>query len=384
MRNFKYIDLFAGIGGFHQAMKNLGGECVFASEIDSFASKTYETNYKIAPHGDITKISEDDIPVHDVLCAGFPCQTFSKAGGQRGMEDTRGTLFFDIARILKKHKTKYIILENVRNLVSHDNGKTWDIITKTLKDLGYRLTSKPILLSPHNLGIPQLRERVVIVGIHDPENTGTPLIMPQLDVYSKKENSIYDILQKQRVKDKYYLSESEVELLKLWDEFYKGIEEEVIGFPVWLDYLKITPNKKYPEWKKNIILKNNRLYKNNKLFIDTWLRKYNNLEGYNSTSRKFEWQAGNSIKSLFDGVIQLRPSGIRVKRPDCFPALVAMVQIPIIGKYKRRLTIREAARLQSFPDSFKPDTDDFQAYKQFGNAVNVKVIEKMAEILFNL
>ena len=125
---FTFIDLFAGIGGFHLAMEELGGKCVFASEIDPDAITTYEQNIGMTPAGDITKIAATDIPPHDVLCAGFPCQPFSKAGKQEGFEDeTKGTLFFDIERILLHHHTKYIILENVRNLVSHDNGNTFTL-----------------------------------------------------------------------------------------------------------------------------------------------------------------------------------------------------------------------------------------------------------------
>lgn len=139
-----------------------------------------------------------------------------------------------------------------------------------------------------------------------------------------------------------------------------------------------------PNWKQEFVKKNNQLYINNKEFIDEWSKKYNNLTDFTPTQKKFEWQAGDSIKSVWDGLIQFRPSGIRVKKPNCFPALVALVQIPIIGKYKRRLTVREAARLQSFPDSFIPNKNDQQAYKQFGNAVNVEVIKYMAEKLFEI
>ncbi len=126
------------------------------------------------------------------------------------------------------------------------------------------------------------------------------------------------------------------------------------------------------------------MYFNNRTFIDEWLKKYNNLADFTPTQRKMEWQAGDSIESVWDAVIQFRPSGIRVKKPTCFPALVAIVQVPIIGKYKRRLTVREAARLQSFPESFKPNADDHQAYKQFGNAVNVEVIKLAAQKLFEI
>lgn len=384
-KKFKFIDLFAGIGGFHQAMEQLGGECVFASEIDKYAIESYKENYGIDSDINIRDIDEKDIPQHDVLCAGFPCQTFSKAGKQEGFKDeTKGTLFFEIERILKHHKTKYIILENVRNLVSHNSGNTWKTIYNHLTKLGYRLTKEPIIISPHQLGIPQLRERVVILGIYDPENTNKNLEIELPELIKKDDNDIASILETKKVSSKYYISDYEKMVLTAWDEFYKGIKETVIGFPIWAVYFNgFTKTEDLPKWKLDFINKNINLYKNNKEFIDEWLKKYNYLKDFSPTHKKMEWQAGDSIKSLWDGLIQFRPSGIRVKKPTCFPALVAMVQIPIIGKYKRRLTVREAARLQSFPDSFIPNQNDQQAYKQFGNAVNVDVIKTMAEKLFN-
>lgn len=386
MKKFKFIDLFSGIGGFHQAMEQLGGTCVLASDIDKYAIESYKENYNINSDINIRDIKVEDIPKHDVLCAGFPCQTFSKAGKQKGFKDeTKGTLFFEIERILAHHKTKYIILENVRNLVSHDHGNTWKTIYSHLKNLGYRLTPEPLILSPHQLGVPQLRERVVILGIYDPEHSDDDLRISFKDIKElkqKDDNSIYDIIEKHKVEDKYYITEREKYVLTAWDTFYKGISVNTLGFPVWFDWFKKKPEADMPEWKKEFIRKNNDLYMNNKKFIDEWAKQYNNLKDFTPTQRKFEWQAGNSIKSLWEGLIQIRPSGVRVKKPTCFPALVALVQIPIIGKYKRRLTVREAARLQSFPDSFKPNSNDQQAYKQFGNAVNVEVIKMAANALF--
>lgn len=386
-KSFKFIDLFSGIGGFHQAMEQLGGTCVFASDIDKYAIETYKENYGIDSDVNIRDIKVEDIPKHDVLCAGFPCQTFSKAGKQKGFDDeTKGTLFFEIERILEYHKTKFIILENVRNLVSHDHGNTWKTIYNHLKKLGYRLTPEPLILSPHQLGVPQLRERVVILGIYDPENSDDDLKIAFKDLkklVNKDDNSIYNIIEKNRVEDKYYITEREKYVLSAWDAFYKGINEKVIGFPVWYEYFKKKPDEDMPEWKKEFIRKNNKLYSDNKEFIDAWSKQYNNLKDFTPTQRKFEWQAGTSIDTLWEGLIQIRPSGVRVKKPTCFPALVALVQIPIIGRYKRRLTIREAARLQSFPDTFVPNENDQQAYKQFGNAVNVEVIKMAAHALFN-
>lgn len=376
---FKFVDLFSGIGGFHQALLKHGGVCVFASEVDSDAIQVYKNNYNMDSFNDITKVDEDFIPKHDVLTAGFPCQAFSKAGKQNGFDDTRGTLFFDIQRILRKHKTKLIILENVRNLTSHDNGRTWKIIYKTLKNIGYRLTEKPLILSPHHFGVPHLRERVFIVGIYDPKNVEIPLEIKFNKLLKKSDNDIFEVLEKNNNDPKYKISEYEEYVLNAWDEFYKGIKEKVIGFPIWSEYFK-TRHKMdngLPKWKENFIMKNKQLYKNNKEFIDGWLKKHNKLKTFVPTHRKFEWQAGTDIESLWDGVIQFRPSGIRVKKPDVFPALVAMVQIPIIGKYKRRLTPRECARLQSFPDEFIPSETDQQAYKQFGNSLNVRIVDEI-------
>ena len=357
-QQFKFIDLFSGIGGFHQAIRNLGGKCVLSSEIDEYAIETYEKNYHIKSAGDIKKIDINDIPEHDVLCAGFPCQTFSKAGKQEGFKDqVKGTLFFEIVRILESKKPKYIILENVRNLISHDKGNTWKIIKESLREFGYNF--KEIIMSPHQLGIPQLRERIYILGVNkDFYEKELKFEIPEgnKEVLNAYESKIFD----KNVLEKYKISEHEKKLLDCWDEFYKGINLKVIGFPVWAQEFR---NKKslddLPKWKKNFCLKNRKLYIENKKFIDSWLKKWNNLEEFTNTEKKLEWQAGKDIETIWDGYIQIRPSGVRVKRPTSFPALVAMVQIPIIGKYKRRLTPREAARLQSFPENFIINENDF-------------------------
>lgn len=171
---FKFIDLFAGIGGFHIAMHNLGGECVFACEWDANCIKTYTENFKnIAPKlfdnglpnknffGDITKCNPKDIPDHDVLCAGFPCQPFSQAGYKLGFNDTRGTLFFNVANIIKEKKPKAVFLENVRGLLTHDNGKTFKVIQNTIKELGYTMYYQIVKASDFNC--PQLRPRLYMI-----------------------------------------------------------------------------------------------------------------------------------------------------------------------------------------------------------------------------
>lgn len=391
MKKFKFIDLFCGIGGFHQAMESLGGECVFASDIDEDCRKTYEANYGIKPSGDITKIEASEIPSHDVLCGGFPCQAFSKAGNRLGFDDpTKGTLFFDICRILEYHKPKYALLENVRNLASHDKGNTWKVIYHKLDELGYNLLTEPVIFSPHYIGIPQHRERVYIMCVRKDIGEVPPF------QFSKKQMppcSIDSILQKDNdicnIED-YRISSDMENLIDLWNEFIQTIKvEKLPGFPIWTERLcELNPNEdlsQYPAWKKNFILKNNELYINNREFIDMWLKKAKENPLFFGAKAKLEWQAGQTNQpNIWNQIFQIRPSGIRVKVNTYFPALVAIVQTSIIGSRKRFLTPRECANLQSFPNSFQPDVKQQQAYKQFGNAVNVECVKLFAKHMFNL
>lgn len=163
----RFIDLFAGIGGIRIPFDELGYECVFSSEWDKAAQDTYEANFGERPSGDITKIAEEDIPPHDILLAGFPCQAFSIMGKKKGFEDTRGTMFFEVARILRYHRPKVILLENVKNLTTHDGGRTFVVIRETLLEIGYHLKWK--VLNALDFGVPQKRERIVIVGFLDPQ-----------------------------------------------------------------------------------------------------------------------------------------------------------------------------------------------------------------------
>ncbi len=381
-KKLKFIDLFSGIGGFHQMMKKHNGELVFASEIDSHAIATYDKNYLKGDQTsaiDVTKVDETTIDDFDVLCAGFPCQTFSKAGKRKGFEDkTKGTLFFDILRIIKHKKPKYLMLENVRNLASHDDGNTWETIKESLISAGYIISDSPIIISPHHLKIPQLRERVFIPGIYDPKNAGKKWIEMDIPNVNKNDVSPHSIINDDEDDDKSLkLSAYERMVLDAWEDFYQNIDIKVIGFPIWAEELKKTkvPSTD-PVWKQKIIQKNRDLYMRNSKFIDSWLKKWKVLTPkFTPTSRKMEWQAGDSISSFYEGIIQFRPSGIRVKRPTVFPTLVALVQTPIIGWKKRYLSVREVAALQSFPKSFVLDDRPAQAYKQFGNSINVKVAD---------
>ena len=199
---FRFIDLFAGIGGIRIPFEELGGNCVFSSEWDKYSQITYEANFGETPHGDITKINEKDIPKHDLLVGGFPCQAFSQAGLKKGFQDTRGTLFFDIARILKFHKPKAFLLENVKHLKGHDNGKTFKTIMNVLRDIGYQ-TIEYKVLNARDFGVPQNRERIFIFGYID-------FVFFEFPTPSNVTTKVGDILDDD-VPDKYTISD------KMWN-----------------------------------------------------------------------------------------------------------------------------------------------------------------------
>jgi DNA (cytosine-5)-methyltransferase 1 len=220
---FTYIDLFAGIGGFHQAADALGGKCVFASEIDTEAKRAYKENYKLEPQGDITQISASEIPDHDVLLAGFPCQPFSIIGKKLGFDDIRGTLFFEIARILKEKKPKMFVLENVKQLKTHNNGKTLKTILKKLEDLDYKVYNE--VLNALDFGLPQKRERIIIVGFL---NKAISFSFPNPQLQGKLE----DILEADNTIDaKHFASETIVKKRKTKhkSEYYPSIWHENKG-----------------------------------------------------------------------------------------------------------------------------------------------------------
>lgn len=196
-KKYKAIDLFAGIGGIRLGFSNAfkdNIEFVFSSEIDKYAQETYKANFDEIPYGDITKIDEKDIPAHDILLAGFPCQAFSIAGKRLGFEDTRGTLFFEVARIIKYHKPKIVFLENVKGFVNHDNGNTFKVVKETLEELNYKVYSK--VLNAKDFGIPQNRERIYIVAFLDEIKFEFPNTLDECtSIKSKLED---------KVNDKYY------------------------------------------------------------------------------------------------------------------------------------------------------------------------------------
>ena len=387
--SFTFIDLFCGIGGFHQALTEIGGTCVLASDIDEKCKKAYEKNYKIKPEGDIKNIDIPSIPSFDVLCAGFPCQPFSKAGHQRGFEDNRGNLFFNICDIVKQHKPKYILLENVRNLSTHDDGNTWNVIHKHILDMGYSTYDIPVILNVLHFNVPQNRERVIIMCKR--KDLGPLQELPEIPKNPKLlltrtlKNFIFD--KEKDEYEKYKIIGKEKQVEEVWDKFIKLLISKNISipkFPIWTDWWdKETSDdpifyKKYKNW----IDKNQAFYVEYKSVVGPWLKNSRAIECWKGSVRKFEWHAGEERSD--DGMNSLlwttRGSGIRAKRPDYIPTLVAMTSmIPIYGPQGRKLTPKELLRLQSFPDTFEFVEKDI--YKQLGNAVNVKMIKNCANYL---
>lgn len=306
---FKFIDLFAGIGGIRLAYQNLGGKCVFTSEWDTYSKKTYDANFGEVPFGDITEIPENEIPDHDILLGGFPCQPFSIAGVSKKkslgrahgfLDETQGTLFFDVARIIKHKMPKTFMLENVKNLVSHDKGKTFTIIKETLKELGYSIYFK-VLDGQHF--VPQHRERIIIVGFNQSYFQNEEAF--EFPTMGGEKFAVKDILEEE-VDPKYTLSD------KLWNylqEYAKKHKAKGNGFGFGLT----------------------------------------NLNGISRTM---------SARYYKDG---------------------AEILIPQDGLNPRRLTPRECARLQGFPDSFLIPVSDNQAYKQFGNSVVTPLIQAVGK-----
>lgn len=387
LEGLRFIDLFCGIGGFHLALSSLGATCVLACDIDAKCRDVYKTNFGLEPTTDITELKSEAIPAFDILCGGFPCQAFSHAGKQGGFEDTRGTLFREIARILKDKQPKYFLLENVKHLKTHDSGTTLTIIYKSLQEVGY-VTQEPIVLSPHHLGVPQHRERVFLLGVrkdlvHHPFQP-----FPTLPTKPTDLSTILDPeIEADDVPNPLALSKPDRDVLDVWEAFLQHFKEKHLKlptFPIWSeDWDSTYPLTELPAWKQKFIQQNRQFYKDNQEFLDEWLLNARTTHGFTGSRTKFEWQCGSFIAndSLWTNLFTFRPSGIRVKRANYSPALVAMAQIVYVGAQKRKLSPREVARLQSFPDSFHLHPSMSVAYKQFGNSVNVEVIKRMARYL---
>ena len=318
---FTFIDLFAGIGGFRIAFQRLKGKCVFGSEWDKYARLVYLDNFGEAPFGDITKIKDSDIPEHDVLLAGFPCQAFSIAGRQAGFEDTRGTLFYEIVRIVKAKKPQAFLLENVKGLEHHRSGQTLKTILKVLRcDLGYYVPDPKILNAKH-FGLPQNRERIFIVGFLN-SSLASCFEYPETPDNGNG-GMVADILEKDPVSVKYYLSQQYLTTLK---QHRAKHEAKGHGF---------------------------------------------GYQVLNDTS------TANTL--VVGGMGQERNLVVDKRLTNFTP--ITNIKGSVNKQYIRRLTPLEFQRLQGFPEKFKRYITDTQAYKQFANAVAVPVVEAIGNKL---
>lgn len=414
----KFIDLFAGLGGFHLALSKLGHTCVFACELDGQLRELYEKNFNIKPRGDIRDISLEDIPAHDILCAGFPCQPFSKAGDQCGFADPNsGNLFYNIITILKLRKPTFFILENVANFERHNRGRTWQHARQLLLDSGYDVQIKK--LSPHMFGIPQIRERVIIVGSRD------GLEHFEWPDATYPTTSVKDILMT-NPDDARSLPKHVAECIQVWQDFLNRFpsDRQLPSFPIWsmefgatYPYEDTTPyalgieglqgylgshgtplvgdtleevlpllpayartrELEFPKWKVAFIRQNREFYSEYRDIIEAWKPK---ILPFAPSFQKFEWNCKGEVRDLSQLVLQVRASGLRAKRPTTSPSLVAMTstQVPIITWEGRYMTTHECACLQSMEGIDLPSSLT-ASYRALGNAVNVKVVGLVAEAL---
>ncbi len=416
----RFIDLFAGLGGFHVGLARLGHECVFASELDMNLQKLYEKNFALCPHGDIRTIPAERIPRHHILCAGSPCQPFSKAGEQQGFDCPKwGDLFAHVLRVLKHHKPEYIILENVPNLERHDKGETWSQLKRDLQRAGYDIRTKH--LSPHQYGIPQIRERVFIVG----SRSGlTDFVWPQ--EAREPHLSINAVLDKDP-KGARAITPQVKKCLQVWQAFISAFpkDEELPSFPIWsmefgatYPFEQLTPyalgsrrltkyrgshgfplkwfepaarmdglpsyartnEETFPHWKVLFIQQNREFYQRHKKWIKPWLPR---ILDFAPSHQKLEWNCKGEKRNVWDYVIQFRASGVRIKRPTTAPSLIAMTttQVPIIGWERRYMTPRECARLQSLHELKYLPPASTNAFKALGNAVNSDLVRLIGESL---
>lgn len=430
----RFIDLFAGLGGFHSAMASLGHECVFASELDAVLRENYERNFPAMRgkiFGDIRE-SKRSVPEHEILCAGFPCQPFSKSGFQEGfLDETRGTLFHEILEIIVEHKPPYVFLENVGNFERHDEGRTWAVIKAALSEQGYHVRGTEHvssgghgLISPHHLGYPHMRERFFIVATLDP--------LPRDPFPQRRRNArttLKDIEQTESELSKQDREETKlldhyVQCIDHWNHLIKALPEDMDlpSFPIWGDelnarypYQKMTPSsctveylrkrlrlsprnyrsksdllarlpsyarseaKQFPKWKIDFIDQNRKWFREISPYIT---REWSSaLRSFPPSLRKLEWNCQGEERDLWEHVLQFRPSGLRVKRYSSSPALVAMTatQIPILGPKRRLITRTEGLRLQGFGDGHVLPESHEHAFRALGNAVHVGVVRAIAQ-----
>jgi DNA (cytosine-5)-methyltransferase 1 len=403
---------------YRATFPNAGAEVPLVSNIRELTRTAVEDETALRPATEISAL----VPDHDVLCGGFPCQPFSKSGEQQGARDrTRGTLFHDIMQLVEAKRPKFVFLENVRNIAGPRHLETWETVIDNLRLLGYRVSSEPLVFSPHLLppnlgGAPQVRDRVFILGVRaDAESDNLPRIVEfnahlkakrlwnpdawRIEDYLIDDLSIPDL-------SRYCVSSEEEMYLEAWNYFVESVPVDTIpGFPIWAFSFRTRPDirEDMPDWKKDFLIKNSSFYVENQQFLDQFLKMRWGKDQFTvldfPVSRQIlEWQARRrhptrTGRTLRDLVVQFRPSGIRVKPPTYLPALVAITQTSVVGPLLRpratrfrRLTPVEAARLQGIPDEVyrRSVVSEKVAYKQLGNAVNVGIVRAAAEVFMGI
>lgn len=413
----KFIDLFSGLGGFHTGFTKSGYECVFASEIDESLRELYQRNYGIKPHGDITKVEAKDIPPHDVICAGFPCQPFSLAGQKKGVAcPTSGKLINDVVRIADYHKPKFVVLENVPNILTIADGSFWEYLKSSFHSIGYNIDYR--IISPVEVGIPQNRKRIFIVANRNDIKVDES-IWPT--IYNSERVQLSDFLDKSQEHKK--LEPKKLNQLRVWQDLiqncsiplrgsfsivapefganypkdfstltlkemrqYKGAYGQSLSdCKTWAEIMNRMPSytqkaRKTANWISPSIKISREIFSQNESFINEWVES---LDKQNNSWQILEWRGMLGHYNLFEHLIQFRASGIRVLKPEIAPSLIAMTptQIPIIPQEARYLSKYEAAKLQFLHElKFIPENTT-KAFKAFGNAVNAKIVELIANKL---
>ena len=311
------------------------------------------------------------------------CQPFSNGGKKRSIQDKRGLLFDEIIRIASFKKPKIMLLENVKHIKRIDKGAVYQYILSEIRRIGYTVWDG--IFSPHTLGIPQLRERIIFVCVRNDEisQEDCTTLCDRLFTSPGIPETVSIFQDIDDIDSKYHISDDYIQVIDAWNEMLLHFPNKRISFPIYTDYFEQKNDESFPKWKQQYILKNNTLYNDYKDIWDVWYEKHKVLLNKRKIYKILEYQAGEikPKESIWNHFIQIRQSGIRVKKNNFFPTLVAIVQTPIYGKEKRFLTPRECARLQSFPDSFVLHEKDHTAYKQLGNSVNVNVIQHVASLI---